>query len=286
MHFLVRGDYEVVKEKGWRVRSCAGDFEVAPGKMRVYREAREMPGVDLVIVALKTTSEGSYRELIGPLVREGTAILSIQNGLGSDEKLAELFGAERVLGGLAFVCINRIGPGEIHHSAHGIIRMGEFGRRGGERAEGIARMFRESGVPCEVLPDLKKGRWEKLMWNIPFNGLGAVMDLTTDRLIGSAAGREMVGRLIAEAMAAGEGDGVLFDLTVEGMVEKQIRATESMGAYRSSMLVDRQEGRAMEVEAILGEPWRRGVRAGAGVGLLGQVYAMAKVVEGERNAKG
>ncbi|MGN6367357.1 MAG: 2-dehydropantoate 2-reductase [Phycisphaerae bacterium] len=269
VRFLMRGDYEAVRARGLEVRSCDGDFVLPAGKVKVFREVREMGKVDLVIVGLKTTSEGLYGELIGPLVGEGTVILSIQNGLGTDERLAELFGRERVIGGLAFVCINRVGAGVIHHMSHGIVRIGEFGGGPSARTEQIARLFVRAGIRCEVLESLKKGRWEKLVWNIPFNGLGAVMDLTTDRLIGSAEGRELVGGLMREVMAAGRADGVVFDVSTEEMIARQMRATEGMGAYRSSMQIDRQEGREMEVEAILGEPLRRGRAKGVEMGVWG-----------------
>ena len=282
VRFLMRSDYEVVRKRGLAVRSWEGDFVLPAERVRVFREAREMGTADLVIVALKTTSEAFYGELIGPLVGERTVILSIQNGLGTDERLAELFGAERVIGGLAFVCINRVGPGAIHHLSHGLLRIGEFGGGRSARTEQIARMFLRCGVKCEVLESLKKGRWEKLVWNIPFNGLGAVMDLTTDLLIGSAEGRELVGGLMSEVMAAGRADGVMFDVSTEEMIARQIRATEGMGAYRSSMQIDRQEAREMEVEAILGEPLRRGVARGVEMPRLAALYEMARVVNAGR----
>ncbi len=279
VRFLMRGDYAAVKEGGLEVRSWEGDFVLPAGKVQVFREAREMGKAHLVIVALKTTSENWYEELIGPVVGEGTVILSIQNGLGTDERLAELFGRERVVGGLAFVCINRIVPGVIHHMSHGLLRIGEFGGGPGARTEQIAKLFVQRGVKCEVLESLKKGRWEKLVWNIPFNGLGAVMNLTTDLLIGSAEGRALVGRLMAEVMAAGRADGVTFDVSTEEMIARQIRATEGMGAYRSSMQIDRQEGREMEVEAILGEPLRRGRAKQVEMPRLMALYEMARVVD-------
>lgn len=285
VRFLMRSDYEVVKQRGLEVRSCDGNFHLPADGVKAFREAREVGRADLVIVTLKTTSEGSYRELIEPVVGEGTVILSIQNGLGTDEKLAGLFGSDggsRVIGGLAFVCINRVAPGVIDHTSHGLVRIGEFGGGRSPRTEQIAKLFVRCGIRCEVLESLKKGRWEKLIWNIPFNGLGAVMDLTTDRLIGSAEGRKLVGELMGEVMAAGRADGVTFDLSTEEMIARQIRATEGMGAYRSSMQIDRQEGRPLEVEAILGEPLRRGTWAGAKMPQLTALYEMARVADGAR----
>lgn len=276
VHFLLRSDYEPVRKNGLEVRSVAGDFRLAPGKVRVYDQPGGMPPADLVIVTLKTTSNDRYEPLIRPLLKEGTAILTLQNGLGNEDRLAELFGAGRVLGGMAFVCINRISPGVIHHMDHGVIRLGEFNGGPSSRAAGIAELFRSSNVPCEVLDDLRLGRWSKLVWNIPFNGLGAVLDLTTDRLIDNEAGLRAVSDVMREVIAAAEALGLPMPAD---MIDRQVRHTRTMGPYRSSMQIDRQEGRALEVESILGEPLRQARRAGVKTPKLEMLYDLAVLVD-------
>ena len=281
VHFLFRGDYDAVRTRGLRVESCDGDFTLPPQTVRAYDDPRRMPRADLVIVTLKSTANDQFERLITPLVKDGTAILTLQNGLGNEERLAELFGARRVLGGMAFVCINRAGPGVIRHTDHGVIRIGDFSNPGGksERASRVAEWFNASRVKCEVLDDLRWGRWQKLTWNVPFNGLGATFDLTTDRLIGGDEGRRMVQDLIREVIAAARADGVELPAS---LVETQVRNTTTMGPYRSSMQVDRQEGRPMEVEAILGEPLRRAKSKGVAVPVLEALYRAARVVDAAR----
>ena len=280
VHFLLRSDYDAVRKNGLTVESRDGDFVLPPETVRVYDDPRRMPRADLVIVTLKSTANDQFEPLIAPLVKEDTAILTLQNGLGNEERLAELFGARRVLGGMAFVCINRAGPGVIRHTDHGIIRLGDFSPPGrSERASRIAAMFNGSRVKCEVLDDLRWGRWQKLTWNVPFNGLGAALDLTTDRLIASDEGRRLVAGLIREVIDAARADGVELPAS---LVETQINNTLTMGAYRSSMQIDRQEKRPMEVEAILGEPLRRAKAKGVAVPILEALYHWARVVDAAR----
>jgi 2-dehydropantoate 2-reductase len=277
VHFLLRGDYEAVRRNGLTVESCDGDFRIPAGEVRVYDDPRRMPKVGLVVVTLKSTANDQFEPLIRPLLDDDTAILTLQNGLGNEDRLAALFGARRVLGGMAFVCINRVAPGVIRHTDHGIIRVGEFPeRRASERVRGLAAMFNASRVKCEVLDDLRFGRWQKLVWNVPFNGLGATLDLTTDRLVGTEAGLELVRQLMEEVRAGARADGV--DLPAE-LVDVNINNTTSMGPYRSSMQVDRQEGRPMEVEAILGEPLRRARAGGVETPVLEALYRAAQVVD-------
>ena len=181
VHFLLRSDYEAVRRNGLVVRSWNGDF-ILP-KVQAYRSPADMPKVDLVVVTLKSTSNDQVEGLVRPLLKETTILLTLQNGLGNEDHLAHLFGAARVLGGIAFACINRVGPGVIEHTSHGLIRVGSFGGGASDpRPAQVARMFTSSNVRCEAVENLLATRWMKLAWNIPFNGLGAVMDLTTDRL--------------------------------------------------------------------------------------------------------
>lgn len=284
VHFLLRGDYAAVRENGWMVKSADGDFVLPPESVHVYDDARRMPKADLVVVTLKATGNDQYEPLIAPLLKDDTAILTIQNGLGNEDQLAALFGAGRVLGGMAFVCINRVGPGVIHHMVHGAIRLGEFGGGRSPRAEAVAGWFRDSKVDCRVLDDLRRGRWEKLIWNIPFNGLGTILDWTTDRLIATPHGRRIVGELMAEVMAAARAEGVAFDVSTDDMIARQIRATAEMGPYRTSMQVDRQEGRPLEVEAILGEPLRRAQTRGVPTPRLQAVYDLARLADPANDA--
>ena len=282
VHFLLRSDYDAVRQNGWTVESRDGDFRLPASSVHVYDDPRKMPRADLVVVTLKSTANDQFERLITPLLHDQTAILTLQNGLGNEDRLADLFGAKRVLGGMAFVCINRAGPGVVRHTDHGIIRLGEFvGPGKSARSERVAGMFAGSEVPCVVLDDLRWGRWQKLTWNIPFNGLGAALDLTTDQLIGTAEGRRLVAELIREVIAAAKTDGVALP---DELAETQIENTTTMGPYRSSMQVDRQEGRLMEVEAILGEPLRRAEAKGVKTPILAALYRAARVVDAARGA--
>src|SRR5687768_272277 len=122
--------------------------------MHVYNDPGAMPKADLVIVTLKATANDQYEPLISPLLKTNTQILTLQNGLGNEDRLAELFGPQRILGGLAFVCINRIEPGFVHHMDHGLIRMGEFQEQVTDRLREIVAMFQRSRIDCELVKSL------------------------------------------------------------------------------------------------------------------------------------
>ena len=251
VHFLMRSDYEHVRQHGLSVKSHAGDFDLSAEQLHLYKRSADMPKADVVIVTLKTTANQHFAELIAPLLHERTIIVTLQNGLGNERQLADLFGEGRVIGGLAFVCVNRAAPGDIRHTDYGLIKIGELGRTISPRLSRLCEIFSASQVPCQMLDDLARGRWEKLIWNVPFNGLGAAMGWTTDRIVASPEGIALVREIMEEVVATGRAAGVQMD---DAHIEQNITRTLSMGSYRSSMQIDAEMGREIELEAIIGKP--------------------------------
>ena len=274
VHFLMRGDYAAVLRDGLKIKSCAGDFSLPAARLRVYRDALDMPKADWVIVTLKTTVNDQLEPLIRPLIHEGTAILTLQNGLGNEERLAALFPRHRILGGMAFTCINRIGPGLIEHTAHGRIRLGEFGGGAGPLASNIASLFNQCQIPCDVLDDLRTGRWEKLVWNVPFNGLSTILDQSTEQILSTPRGEELVRRIMAEVIDSARACGAHLD---DSLIDLNITRTREMAAYRTSMQIDRQLCRELEVEAILGAPTRAGAARGVANPTMAFTYTLASL---------
>jgi 2-dehydropantoate 2-reductase len=276
VHFLLRSDYEVVRRRGVQILSPEGDFRFQP---RCARTPADIGICDLVVIGLKTTANGIFRELLPPLAGPATAVLTLQNGLGNEAQLAALFRPEQILGGVCFVCLNRLEPGVIRHVAHGTIVMGEYERWPEPRTHEIAAAFRNSGVPCKVTDNLARSHWEKLVWNIPFNGLGVAgaagydavcagttptganvgKCLTTDKLLADPRWEQLVRELMMEVIAAANALGLKLP---ESAAEKQISRTRDMGAYEASTLVDFARGQPLELESLFLEPLRQARAAG------------------------
>ena len=251
VHFLLRRDFEAVSRNGLKVFSSNGDFELPA--VQAYRAPQEIGPVDLVLVGLKTFANDRYADLITPLVGEGTQVLTLQNGLGNEEALAELFGAERIIGGVAFLCSNRGEPGEVHHLGAGRVILGEYSRIDPQRVERLAALFVQAGVDCRATTDLKRARWEKLVWNIPFNGLCALLLQTVDRLLTVPASRRLVSEIMLEVIRAANAQGLSSPIP-EGFADSMLEFTDNMGVYKPSMQIDREEGRQLEIAAIFRIP--------------------------------
>jgi 2-dehydropantoate 2-reductase len=272
--FQVRSDLEEVRARGLSLQMPQESFTLHP--VAAFADTAEIGPCDLVIIALKATGNHALGGLVRPLLHEKTTLLTLENGLGSDELLAAQFGSERVVGGLCFICVNRVAPGEILCIEPGSVAFAEFGRPATDRVRAIAKLFSDAGVKSTVSDKLDEVRWKKLVWNIPFNGLSiAAGGITTDRILADPLLEGQVRALMLEVIEAAARLG--HAIPVEFMI-KQIENTRPMGAYKPSSLIDYLAGREVEVEAIWGEPLRRALAVGAKMPRLEALYATLKKV--------
>ncbi len=268
VHCLCRSDYDIVAREGLRVKSRDGDFDA---KVHAHRTAEAIGVSDLVILSVKTTSNEDIPPLLKPVVGPDTILLTLQNGLGNEELLNQHYPAAQIMGGVCFLCSNRTGPGRIHHIAHGYIHLAEFSGGVRERTREMARLFSRAKVRCEAMESLGEIRWRKLVWNIPFNGLSitangaTVEDILLDPELLLTA-RELMAETIQTANAEGHA-------IAEAFIAQNINYSSNMGPYKTSMQLDFEGGRPLEIEAIIGEPVRRAWRLGLKVPVMQELYS-------------
>ena len=298
VHFLLRSDYEAVSRQGVRIESVDGDFHVRP---HCARTPQEIGPCDLVLIGLKTTANDQLPRLVPPLAAPDTACVLLQNGLGNESQLAAALGQARIFGGLCFVCLNRVAPGVIRHTAYGFVVLGEHRRRPGPRAQALTRLFEHAGVPCQLTENLEQARWEKLIWNIPFNGLGvagaagydAVVRgglapdqslgacLTTDILLGDSKWESLVRELMSEVIAAARSRG--FPVKQE-LAERNLARTRTMGPYKASTLIDFERHQPLELDRVFLEPLRQAQQGGVATPRLAALCAVLQQLE-KRNCQ-
>ncbi len=257
IHFLMRSGYAAALSSGIRIHSA--EHPIALPYPQVACEPHDIGPCDGVLVALKATANPSLPALVAPLLGGKTWVLTLQNGLGNDEFLASHFGAERILGGLCFICLTRRNPVEVDHVGHGTLSIGEFGRPPQDRTHRIVADFSAAGIETRLAEDLALERWRKLLWNIPFNGLCTAENCTVDRVLADPELFRTCRALMDEvrAIAAAEGHDI-----PSSYADHQIERTRAMGAYQPSTLVDFRAGNELEIDPIWGEPLRRAVAAG------------------------
>lgn len=277
VRFLLRSDFDEISRHGLKVESVHGDFDLP--EVKAFRTTEEIGPVDLVIVSWKATANDHLKEVLPPLLHAKTQVLTLQNGLGNCERIAEIAGPERVMGGLCFVCINRLSSGHVSHTAGGKIQVGEFAPGEPGRAEGIAERFKAAGIPAGASDNLARAQWEKLIWNVPFNGLSvAEGGVTTDLLLEDPEMENTIRAIMREVVDAANAQGLSVD---EALIDWNVDRTKEMDAYKPSTMIDFVEGRELELGPIWEEPLRRAKAAGVEVPEMERLLARMK----ERVAK-
>ena len=281
VHFLIRGDLSAVRRDGIFLKGESENFRIE--KVNAYNSTKEIGPCDLVIIAIKATSNPDLVDLVPPLLHEETMLLTLQNGLGNEEFLAEHFGAKRVLGGLCLIAVQRNSRTEVERFAYGDVVLGEFGRTAQPRTHELAAKFKRAGVKCKLAEDLALERWRKLIWNVPFNGLSIVAGgVDTATIVTDQNLRELTLALMNEVIVAANRCG--YPLPADAW-RPNIERTEGMEGYKPSTLQDWENGKALEIEAIWGEPLRRGIAAGAQMPLTEMVYVLLNTMDARRQSQ-
>lgn len=282
VHFLLRSDYDRVKKHGLVVESPDGDFTLE--QVRAYRDANKMPKCDVIILALKTTQNHCLAKVLPPLLKDSSVVLVLQNGLDAEPEVAKIVGDQRVIGGLCFLCSYKVSPGHICHLDYGTITLGEYARdykHTGitDRMHHIASDFKRAGIPMKLSEDLLLSRWKKLVWNIPYNALSVILDARTDELMENPHILALVEQIMAEVIAGAKScDRIIANDFIELMLER----THKMKPYRTSMKIDYDESRPLEVEAILGNPLRIAEKAGIKMPQTSVLYRMLKFMDAQK----
>ncbi len=272
-----------ILRNGIHVKSIWGDSLL---KVEQTYARPETPGLpfDLILVATKVLPEKNIAESIKPFVAQNTTILLIQNGLNIETPYLQLYPDNELLSALAFVCSNRLGLCEIEHLDYGRIVIGTAGSSQITRLSEIVSMLGKAGVPVDISVNIQKDRWEKLVWNVPFNPLSVLGGkASTEDILKNSESRELAQSLMEEIVTIARAAGYPLDHEV---VRTMIERTEKMKPYKTSMLLDYEAGRPMEIEAIVGEPLREARRLKVPAPHLGTIHALLLLLERNHSISG
>ncbi|MFT8234198.1 putative 2-dehydropantoate 2-reductase [Pseudomonas guariconensis] len=285
VHFLLRSEYRIVHEHGMAVDSAVhGQLHM---KVQAYASAADMPPCDWLLVGAKATSNRELAPLILQAAAPGARVVLLQNGLGVEEQLRPSLRADmHLLGGLCFICVNRQAPGVVCHQALGTVNLGYHSGPAEDRgaaivAQGVA-LFRAAGIDSQAMDDLAQARWQKLVWNMPYNGLSVLLQASTTALMTDPDSRDLVRALMAEVVQGAQACG--HDLP-NGYAEQLFRLTEKMPDYWPSMYHDHAQRRPLELQAIYAEPLARAQAAGCHLPQLQMLYQTLAFID-RRNRSG
>ena len=257
VHFLSHSDYQYVKERGFQVDSCDGSFHLP--QVNVYQHAEDMPQCDVVIVGLKTINNHLLPQLLPPLLHQRTAVVLIQNGIGVEADVQQMFPGVQLIAGLAFICSAKTEPGRVNHQCYGSVNLGNYSCRDEALFAQILADFNAAGVTAASVP-YAEARWKKAVWNMPFNGMTVALDTQTDLLLKNPATRALIREQMMEVIGAAQALGV--SALTEEFADKMIAMTDAMTPYSPSMKLDYDFHRPMEIHYLYTRPIELAAEAG------------------------
>ena len=274
VHFLMHSDYQFVKEHGMQVDSCDGSFHL--DHVNVYQHTADMPKCDVVIVGLKTTNNHLLPQLLTPLLHQDTVVVLIQNGIGVEADVQQMFPDVQLVAGLAFICSAKTEPGRVNHQCYGSINLANYSCRDEAVFAAILNDFVDAGIQAGSVP-YDEARWKKAVWNMPFNGMTVALNTQTDLLLKNPATRQLIRDLMGEVVGAARHQGITgLD---ESFIEKMIDMTDHMTPYSPSMKLDFDFHREMEIHYLYSRPIQIAREAGYPMPKLEMLEAELKFLQ-------
>jgi 2-dehydropantoate 2-reductase len=273
--FVARGAHlHALQERGLTVRSINGDFTVP---VQACADPHALPPAGMVLFCVKTYDAAAAAALLQPVIDAQTIVLTLQNGVDIAADLQTTFGRGTVLAGVTRIGSTLVAPGVIEQPTTD--RLIEFGSLTGQEQEQVARVHTlctTAGIPTLVSPNIRRSLWEKLVFIAPFSGLSTLTRLTPGQLLAHASTRGLYRAAMQETAAVAQAAaGVAPEI-----VESTMHYLDTAGDLgESSMAVDFQRRRRIEVDAINGAVVRHGQRLGVPTPLNLMIYNSLVVMD-------
>ena len=278
VHFVARGAHlEAIRASGLEIRSAVlGDFTV---QARAEHDTSRVGPVDVVLFAVKAYDNPTALPLLAPMLGDATCVLTIQNGVDSPRDVASAAGEARTLGGTTYIATALEEPGVIVQTGdHRRIVFGEaFGAlpRMTDRVRAIHEAFAGADIQSFPVEDGRVPIWEKFVFLASLAGFTGAARLPIGPVWGDPFTRAqfLAGCREIEAVARAEGVPVAADV-----VDRIVPYVDAIpGTMRSSLLIDLQQGKRIEVEALQGTVVRRGAARGVPTPIMSALYSVLKL---------
>ena len=279
--YVTRGEsLRILPQRGVKIESESSPLHVST--VEAVSDLHALPAdVRLLLLATKTLDVPALLpELQSWCAQHPHAhVVPLQNGVENESTLVGALGADSVLAGLAFLGSERVAPGVVRHYASGSLSLGPW--RGVEvaAAKYWAAYLDTHGARCSYHDDMVTERWRKLFWNLAFNPTTALTGLDSQAVASSESALPLIRALLREALGVAQAEGAQLQWPD---AERQIERTQHMPGTRTSMQVDRESGRPMEYDAIVGAVVRAATRHGLNVPVTTTIYQLLATIDGGR----
>ncbi len=276
--FISRGKkLKAMKDNGLTVKSFKhGTWNIKEGKkIRFTDNPKDICDDDVILVCVKSYDTEKVASVLSSVVKPNAVVISVQNGIENEEILSRYLGSERVLGATAFVGSYVEKPGTVIHEAAGLIEIGEMNGKPSKRVESIVKIMRECGIDARASRDIRYSLWKKLVWNVAFNPYSIVTRSTVGEMLSMRETYDVLKNLMLECYKVAESYGVSLKPKV---MENYLKSTSDLMNYKTSMLLDFEREKPIELEGITGALIRKAYAKGIDVPYNKCVYATVKIL--------
>ena len=269
--FVARGaTLAALRSDGLVIESAHGVERVAP--VRAVATPAEAGPCSVVLVCVKSYDTDAAIAALRPVVGSDTIVLSLQNGIENEERLAAGLGLPPLLAGMTQIGAELVAPGVVRVDSGGRIVFGELDGRATPRAARLAALFAGAGIDHRLARRIAVMLWDKLAWNAAFNAATAVTRRTVGEVLADPDGSALVRAAMLEVVAVAQASGV--PLAAEKVDEALRHSAAELGMLKTSMLQDLELGRPMEIQALLGVVVELGDLAEVNTPLLDAILAL------------
>jgi len=263
-----------MREHGLDITSIRGDLRV---DVTATDTPRDFAPYDLILFCVKAYDTDDAAHALSGCLKPGGAILTLQNGVENEAKLAAIFGRDAVMGGNARVGVEMVAPGKIVHLSTGHIDFGELDGRETDRVKKIAEMFQRAGILGQVSADIMTARWDKLIWNGAVNTVATLTRRRVGEILDDREGLELLRTLMAEIIDVARAEGAkISDDRIDAYIA---HSQKSLRALKTSTQQDLERGKRLEYEALSGAVVRAARRHGISVPAVETVYALLRLLD-------
>ena len=273
VHLLARGAHlRSLVERGLRVRSANGNLDL---RLPATDRIEDIGPVDYVLFCVKSLETETVAARMKPLLHEATTVISLQNGVDNEEKIARSIGSDRVVGGAAFIMSTISEPGTIKHvGTLARIVFGEMDGAPSDRTERFLSLCRKAQIDAELASDIHSVLWNKFAFICALAGMTATVRLPLGAILENEASLEMAKEIMREIVTIAAAEGVTLPSET---VDKGIGLAKKMDPdIFSSLHYDMTQGKPMELEALHGTAIRLARKHDLAVPRCEAVYAILK----------
>jgi 2-dehydropantoate 2-reductase len=273
IHLLARGRHlRAIRDHGLRISGAREEFAVA---LPATDDPADIGPSDIVLFCVKSYDTEAAVELVPPLLNATTAVVSLQNGIDSDEKIAARVGPEHVMGGAAFIFASVVEPGVVHDAGGpGSLVFGELDGSTSARGEALLAMCKKAGIPAELVTDIRVRLWDKFAFICAQAGMTACTRLPIGEVRAIPETWAMFRKIVDEVVALGAAEGVGLPSETGPKITRFAQALPAGGF--SSLYHDLVGGRRLELEALHGFVVQRSRAHGLAAPMNEAVHALLK----------